>query len=73
MEPNVLIGGEYPGKLGTNDTDDIAKHWKENKTSSIGKNETGPMRRPDRELEAGLRDGRDGSNICPLQGLLPRG
>jgi len=52
MEPNVFIGGEQPGELGTNDTDDIAKHWKENKTSGIGKHETGPTRRPDRELEA---------------------
>ena len=52
MEPNVFIGGEQPGELGTNDADDIAKHWKENKTSGIGKHETGPTRRPDRELEA---------------------
>jgi hypothetical protein len=52
MEPNVFIGGEQPCELGADDTDDIAKHWKENKTSGIGENETGPTRRPDRELEA---------------------
>jgi len=52
VEPDVFIGGEQPGELGTNDTDDIAKHWKENETSAIGEYETGPTRRPDRELEA---------------------
>jgi hypothetical protein len=52
MEPNVFIGGEQPAELGTNDTDDIAKHRKENETSGVGKNETRPTRRPDGELEA---------------------
>ena len=52
MEPNVFIGREQPGELGANDTDEIAKHWKENKTSGIGENETGATRRPDGELEA---------------------
>lgn len=52
MEPNVFIGGEQPGELGTNDTDDIAQHRKENKTSGISENETGTTRRPDREREA---------------------
>jgi hypothetical protein len=52
MEPNVFIGGEQPGELGTDDTDDIAKHRKENKTTGIGQSETGPTRRPDREREA---------------------
>ena len=52
MEPNVFIGGEQPGELGTNDADNIAKHWKEDKTPSIGENETGTTRSPDREREA---------------------
>lgn len=52
MEPNVFIGREQPGELGTDDTDDIAKHRKENETSGIGENEPGPTRRPDREFEA---------------------
>ncbi len=52
MEPDVFIGREQPSELGTDDTDDVAKHRKENETSGIGENKTGPTRRPDREFEA---------------------
>lgn len=52
MEPNVFIGREQPGEFGADNADDIAKHRKENKTSGVGEDETGPTRRPDRELEA---------------------
>jgi hypothetical protein len=41
MEPDVFIGREQPGELGTNDTDDIAEHWEEDETSVVGENETG--------------------------------
>jgi hypothetical protein len=51
MEPDVFIGGEQPSELGTDDTDDVAKHWEENETSVVGENKTGPTRGPDRELE----------------------
>jgi len=51
MEPNVFVGGEQPGELGANDTDDIAKHWEEDETSRIGEYETGPTRSPDGERE----------------------
>jgi hypothetical protein len=42
MEPDVFIGREQPGELGTNDTDDVAKHWEEDETSVVGENKTSP-------------------------------
>lgn len=40
VEPDVLVGREQPLNLGSDDTNDIPKHGKENKTSVEGKNET---------------------------------
>jgi hypothetical protein len=51
MEPDIFIGGEQPAELGTNDTDDVAKHWKEDEASVIGENKTSSTRGPDGELE----------------------
>jgi hypothetical protein len=52
MEPDVFIGREQPGELGTNDTDDIAEHWEEDETSVVGENKTGTTGCPNRVLEA---------------------
>lgn len=51
MEPDIFIGREQPSELGTDDTDDVAKHGKENETSVVGENKAGPARGPDGELE----------------------
>ena len=51
MEPDVFIGREQPSEFGTNDTDDVAKHWKENETAVVSEDKTSPTRRPDREFE----------------------
>jgi hypothetical protein len=42
MEPDVFIGRKQPGELGTNDTDDVAKHWKEDETTVVGENKASP-------------------------------
>ena len=52
MEPNVLVGGEEPGNLGTDDADDVAQHGEEDKATIEGKNETSAARRPDRKTES---------------------
>jgi hypothetical protein len=46
MEPDVFLGREQPHKLGTNDTNDIAKH-REKDTAVVGKNEASPAKSPD--------------------------
>jgi hypothetical protein len=51
MEPDVFIGREQPRKLGTNDTNNIAKHRKKDETAVVGENEASTARSPDGELE----------------------
>ena len=51
VEPDIFIGREQPRELGSNNTDDVTKHWNEDKTTIIRENETSPTRCPDRELE----------------------
>jgi hypothetical protein len=46
MEPDIFIGREQPGELGTNDTDDVAKHRKEDETTVVGENKTSPTGSP---------------------------
>jgi hypothetical protein len=51
MEPDVFIGREQPRKLGTNDTNDVAKHREKDETTVVGENEASTARSPDREPE----------------------
>ena len=52
MEPNVLVGGEEPCKLGTDDTNDIAQHRDKDETAIECEYQTGATRNPNREFEA---------------------
>lgn len=40
MEPNVFVCRECPAELGSNNTNNVSKHGKENETSVKGKDET---------------------------------
>jgi len=51
MEPDVFIGREQPRKLGTNNTNDVAKHREEDETTIVGENEASTTRSPDGEPE----------------------
>ena len=51
MEPDVFIRREEPGELGTNDTDHVAKHRDQDKTTIESENETGTTGDPDRESQ----------------------
>jgi hypothetical protein len=51
MEPDVLVGGEEPSELGTDDTDDVSKHWNEDQTSIEGQDKTSTARDPDGETK----------------------
>ena len=51
MEPNVFIGGEEPGELGTDDTDDVAQHGQQNEAAVEGKDETSATGCPHRPFE----------------------
>jgi hypothetical protein len=46
MEPDVFIGREQPGELGTDNTDDVAKHWKEDEATVVSENKTCPTNLP---------------------------
>jgi hypothetical protein len=46
MEPDVFISRDQPRKLGTNDTNGIAKH-REKDTAVVGENEATPAKSPD--------------------------
>jgi hypothetical protein len=51
MEPDVFVGGEEPSELGTDDTDDISKHWNEDQTAIEGEGKTCTTRDPDGETK----------------------
>lgn len=51
MEPYVFIGGEEPGEVRANDTNDVTKHGEEYQTTVVGKNEASSTRRPHRPFE----------------------
>ena len=52
MKPDVLVGGKEPGKLGSNDTDDVAQHRDEDHCTVKGQDKSGTARGPDGEPEA---------------------
>lgn len=47
MEPDVFVGGEEPGELGTDDFDDVPEHGDENHEAVIGQDETSATGAPD--------------------------
>lgn len=49
MEPDVFVGREEPGQLGTDDLDDIAKHGNEDHATIISQDETSATGTPDGE------------------------
>lgn len=51
MEPDVLVRGEQPSELGTDDADDVAEHGEEDKATIVSENETSAARSPDGKLE----------------------
>lgn len=46
MEPDVLVGGEEPGKTRTDDTNDVPQHGDEDHSAIERENKTGTSRRP---------------------------
>jgi hypothetical protein len=44
VEPDILIGGEEPSQVGTNKSNDVAKHREENEATVVGENETSAAR-----------------------------
>lgn len=52
VEPDILVGGEGPCELGTDNSNDIAQHGNEDKTSIEGKDETSTTGRPDGEFQS---------------------
>ena len=51
MEPDILVCGEEPLKLGSDDADDVAQHGDEDHEAVVGENETCAARRPYGPLE----------------------
>ena len=51
VEPDVFVGGEEPGELGTDDTDDVAQHGEQNEAAIEGEDETGATGYPDGVFE----------------------
>ena len=51
VEPDVLIGREGPGELGTDDTNDVSQHREEDKTTIVCKNQASTSRGPNGEPE----------------------
>lgn len=49
VEPDVFVGRECPGELGTNDTDKVAQHREKDKTTIVSQDETSTARAPDGE------------------------
>ena len=49
VEPDVFVGREEPGQLGTDDLDDVAKHGDEDHATIISQDETSATRAPDGE------------------------
>jgi hypothetical protein len=47
VEPDIFVGREEPGNLGSNDTNNVAQHWKEDETAIVRKNQTCTTRSPD--------------------------
>jgi hypothetical protein len=52
MEPDVLVGGEEPRELGTNNANDIAQHGNQEQSSVKRKGETSTSRSPDRPFQS---------------------
>lgn len=52
VEPNVLIRGEQPCKLGADDSNNVAQHRYKDKGAIKGENETSPTRNPDGIFQA---------------------
>lgn len=52
MEPNVLVGGEQPSHLWTNDTEDIPQHGDQNEESINGEYKTCTTGYPDGEMKS---------------------
>ena len=51
MEPNVFVGGEQPGQLWTDETDDVPQHGDEDEEAIDGEDETSTTGDPDGEPE----------------------
>jgi len=51
VEPYVLIGGESPGELWSNHTNDVSQHREEDETTVIGEDEACTPRRPNGDLQ----------------------
>ena len=51
VEPYVLIGGEKPGELWSDYTNDVSQHRDEDEATIIGQDEASASRRPYRVLE----------------------
>jgi len=52
VEPDIFIGRKYPRELGTNDTNNVAEHRKEDETTGVGEDKTSATRCPNRVREA---------------------
>lgn len=51
MEPYVLIGGEKPGELGSDYTNDVSQHRDEDEAAVIGEDEACASRCPDGDFQ----------------------
>jgi hypothetical protein len=51
VKPDVFIGGEQPSELGADNTDNVAQHGYEDKTTIEGKNKTSATGCPDGKLQ----------------------
>jgi hypothetical protein len=52
MEPDVLVGGKEPRKLGSDNTDDVTQHWDEDHTAIKSEYKTCSTGTPYRVREA---------------------
>jgi hypothetical protein len=52
VEPDIFIGGKQPSKLGSDNTDNIAQHGDEDKTTVEGKHQTSATRCPNRVFQS---------------------
>lgn len=69
VEPNVLIGGEKPGELWSDHTNDVPQHWEEDEATIIGEHEPCASRRPDGDLQ-GVEAGKFGVGCLWKQRLV---
>lgn len=47
VEPDIFVGREEPGNLGSNDTNNVPQQWKKDESAIVGKNQTCTTRSPD--------------------------